>query len=113
MLRVSRSLKRGNFTPFLSCFCSTQWNKIEHRLFCHITQNWRGNPLVSHQVIIQLIAATTTKAGLKVRAEIDPNPYPAGIIVKDAELAAVNLSRHRFHGEWNYTIAPKTLSLEQ
>jgi hypothetical protein len=67
----------------------------------------------SHQVIIQLIAATTTKAGLKVRAEIDPNPYPAGIIVKDAELAAVNLSRHRFHGEWNYTIAPKTLSLEQ
>ena len=92
---------------------TSKWNKIEHRLFSFITQNWRGKPLISHQVIIQLIAATTTKAGLKVRAEIDPNPYPAGIIVKDAELAAVNLSRHRFHGEWNYTIAPKTLSLER
>jgi hypothetical protein len=64
-------------------------------------------------VIVQLIAATTTKAGLKVRAEIDPNPYPAGITVKDAELTAIQLSRHDFHGEWNYTIAPKSLSLER
>ena len=92
---------------------TSKWNKIEHRLFSFITQNWRGKPLISHQVIVQLIAATTTKAGLTVRAEIDPNPYQAGIIVKDAALAAVNLSRHRFHGEWNYTIAPKTLSLER
>jgi transposase len=92
---------------------TSKWNKIEHRLFSFITQNWRGKPLISHQVIVQLIAATTTKAGLKVRAEIDPNPYQAGIIVKDAELAAVNLSPHRFHGEWNYTIAPKTLTLER
>jgi transposase len=92
---------------------TSKWNKIEHRLFSFITQNWRGKPLISHQIIVQLIAATTTTAGLKVRAEIDPNPYPAGIVVTDAELAAVNLSPHRFHGEWNYTIAPKTLSLER
>jgi hypothetical protein len=92
---------------------TSKWNKIEHRLFSFITQNWRGKPLVSHQVIVQLIAATTTKAGLKVRAEIDHNSYPSGIVVKNAELAAVNLTRHDFHGEWNYTIAPKSLSLER
>jgi transposase len=85
---------------------TSKWNKIEHRLFSFITQNWRGKPLISHQVIVQLIAATTTKNGLDVRAEIDPNTYEAGIVVKDVELAAINLSRHDFHGEWNYTIAP-------
>lgn len=82
----------------------------QHRLFSFITQNWRGKPLISHQVIVQLIAATTTKNGLDVRAEIDPNSYEAGIVVNDAELAAVNITRHEFHGEWNYTIAPKALS---
>lgn len=92
---------------------TSKWNKIEHRLFSFITQNWRGKPLISHQVIVQLIAATTTKAGLKVHAEIDPNSYPAGVKVKDTELAAVNLNRHDFHGEWNYTIAPKALSLQR
>jgi transposase len=92
---------------------TSKWNKIEHRLFSFITQNWRGKPLVSHRVIVQLIAATTTIAGLKVHAEIDPNPYPAGIKVAEAELATVNLSRHDFHGEWNYTITPKALSLER
>ena len=86
---------------------TSKWNKIEHRLFSFITQNWRGKPLVSHQVIVQLIAATTTKTGLKVRCEIDPNSYPAGIKVADAELANINLQRHDFHGEWNYTISPR------
>jgi len=85
---------------------TSKWNKIEHRLFSFITGNWRGKPLVSHQVIVQLIAATTTKAGLKVRCELDPNSYPAGIKVSDAELQAVNLRRHDFHGEWNYTLSP-------
>lgn len=85
---------------------TSKWNKIEHRLFSFITQNWRGKPLVSHQVIVQLIAATTTKAGLTVRCELDPNSYPAGIKVADAELATVNLQRHDFHGEWNYTEPP-------
>jgi transposase len=92
---------------------TSKWNKIEHRLFSFITQNWRGKPLVSHRVIVQLIAATTTTAGLKVHAEIDPNRYPAGVKVSDADLATVNLTRHDFHGEWNYTIGPKTLSLER
>ena len=82
---------------------TSKWNKIEHRLFSFITGNWRGKPLVSHQVIVELIAATTTEAGLKVRCQLDPNTYPAGIKVSDAELEAVNLTRHDFHGEWNYT----------
>jgi hypothetical protein len=86
---------------------TSKWNKIEHRLFSFITQNWRGKPLISHQVIVQLIAATTTKTGLKVRCELDPNTYLAGIKVADAELASVNLRRHDFHGEWNYTISPR------
>jgi hypothetical protein len=89
---------------------TSKWNKIEHRLFSFITGNWRGKPLVSHQVIIELIAATTTDAGLKVRCQLDPNSYPAGIKVSDAELDVVNLSRHDFHGDWNYTISPKLLA---
>jgi hypothetical protein len=86
---------------------TSKWNKIEHRLFSFITQNWRGRPLVSHAVIVQLIAATTTKTGLKVHCEIDPNTYPAGIKVSDAEIACINLHRHDFHGDWNYTIIPE------
>jgi hypothetical protein len=85
---------------------TSKWNKIEHRLFSFITQNWRGRPLVSHAVIVQLIAATTTKAGLKVHSEIDPNTYPAGVKVADAEMTGINLCRHHFHGDWNYTIIP-------
>ncbi len=77
---------------------TSKWSKIEHRLFSFITQSWRGKPLVSHQVIVQLIAATTTKAGLKVRCELDPSSYPAGIQVADVDLASVNLQRHDFHG---------------
>ena len=85
---------------------TSKWNKIEHRLFSFITINWRGKPLRSYRTIVQLIAATTTQAGLTVRAELDENKYPKGIKVSDAQLAAVNLSRHAFHGDWNYTIAP-------
>jgi Rhodopirellula transposase DDE domain len=86
---------------------TSKWNKIEHRLFSFITINWRGKPLRTFRTIVQLIAATTTEAGLKVRAELDENKYPKGIKVSDAQLAAVNLSRHAFHGDWNYAIAPR------
>lgn len=92
---------------------TSKWNRIEHRLFSFITCNWRGKPLVSHQVIVQLIAATTTKTGLKVRCELDRNAYPAGVKVSDAEIEAVKLTRHDFHGEWNYTISPKAPTLER
>ena len=92
---------------------TSKWNKIEHRLFSFITSNWRGKPLISHQVIVQLIGATTTKAGLKVRCQLDPMTYPAGIKVSDDELAAVNITRHDFHGEWNYTISPKARALQR
>jgi hypothetical protein len=89
---------------------TSKWNKIEHRLFSFITGNWRGKPLVSHAVIVQLIGATTTTTGLKVRCELDPNAYPAGIKVTDEELAALNIARHDFHGEWNYTVHPNASS---
>jgi transposase len=85
---------------------TSKWNKIEHRLFSFISINWRGKPLRSYRAIVQLIAATTTDAGLKVRAELDANKYPKGVKINDAQLAAVNLTPHAFHGEWNYTIAP-------
>jgi hypothetical protein len=86
---------------------TSKWNKIEHRLFSFITINWRGKPLRSYRTIVQLIAATTTGTGLRVRAELDENKYPKGIKVSDAQLASVNLSLHSFHGDWNYTIAPR------
>ena len=85
---------------------TSKWNKIEHRMFSHITRNWRGRPLVSHEVIIKLIANTTTKAGLKIRAGLDVGIYPTGITVTDEELAALNLKRANFHGEWNYKLLP-------
>jgi hypothetical protein len=85
---------------------TSKWNKIEHRMFCHITQNWRGRPLVSHEVIINLIANTTTQAGLKIRAELDRGIYPVGVKVTDAELGELNLKLAKFHGDWNYTLLP-------
>jgi hypothetical protein len=85
---------------------TSKWNKIEHRLFSFITQNWRGKPLVSHEVIVNLIAQTKTDAGLTVHAELDASEYPLGRKVTDGELAEVNIHRHDFHGDWNYTIAP-------
>ena len=86
---------------------TSKWNKIEHRLFSFITINWRGKPLLSYRTIVQLIAATTTDAGLKVRAILDENKYPKGVKVTDAQLAAVNLTPHDFNGEWNYTLSPR------
>ena len=86
---------------------TSKWNKIEHRLFCHITQNWRGRPLTSRTAVVELIAATTTKTGLTVRCELDENTYAKGVKVSDAEMAALNISGDAFHPEWNYTIAPR------
>ena len=85
---------------------TSKWNKIEHRLFSFISQNWRAKPLVSYKAMVQLIAATTTKTGLTVHCELDQNRYPKGIIVSDAEMASINITRADFHGEWNYTISP-------
>ncbi len=88
---------------------TSKWNKIEHRLFSFISQNWRGKPLVSHQVIVNLIAATRTKTGLRVRAEVDPGKYPKGVKVSDKELASIRIERDKFHGEWNYAILPRSV----
>ena len=87
---------------------TSKWNKIEHRLFCHITQNWRGRPLTSRLAIVELIAATTTKTGLTVRCELDENSYAKGVKVSDDEIAALNITPDAFHPEWNYTIAPRS-----
>ncbi len=87
---------------------TSKWNKIEHRLFSFISQNWRGKPPVSHQVIVNLIAATTTRTGLRVRAELDPGKYPQGIKVSRKAVNEIRLERDTFHGEWNYTILPRT-----
>jgi Rhodopirellula transposase. len=86
---------------------TSKWNRIEHRLFSFITQNWRGKPLISHEVIVNLIAATTTKKGLKVRCQLDTGSYPKGIKVSKEEISQVNIRREEFHGEWNYLIIPQ------
>jgi hypothetical protein len=91
---------------------TSKWNKIEHRMFCHITQNWRGRPLVSREVIVNLIANTTTQQGLRIQAALDTNAYPTQIKVSDAELAAVCQIPASFHGEWNYTILPINRSVD-
>jgi hypothetical protein len=85
---------------------TSKWNRIEHRLFAYIAQNWRGKPLVSHQVIVELIGNTTTETGLKVCCEIDGNLYPKGVKVSDQEMAELNLKGNAFHPEWNYIISP-------
>ena len=85
---------------------TSKWNKIEHRLFSFITQNWRGRPLVSHEVIVNLIAATTTKTGLQVKSQLDTRKYPKGVKVSKKEFASIRLRPDTFHGEWNYTIEP-------
>src|SRR5947199_115646 len=86
---------------------TSKWNKIEHRMFCHITQNWCGRPLLSRAVVVNLIGNTTTEAGLRIQAALDSNAYEKGIEVSDEELAAVRLKKDKFHGDWNYTISPK------
>ncbi len=99
--RLRMSIRVCHFPPGTS-----KWNKIEHRMFCHITQNWRGRPLISHEIIVNLIANTATRQGLKIQAELDQSPYPTGTKVSNAELQRVQLKPHKFHGEWNYTIQP-------
>jgi len=86
---------------------TSKWNKIEHRLFSFITQNWRGRPLVSRQTIVNLVASTTTRTGLVVKAALDTNQYMLKIKVSDEDIAALKLTRHAFHGEWNYTLKPR------
>ncbi|MBW5249269.1 ISAzo13 family transposase [Streptomyces sp. P01-B04] len=88
---------------------TSKWNKIEHRLFSHITMNWRGRPLTSHEVMIQTIAATTSRTGLTVQAELDSGEYPTGIRISDDEIATLPITRHRFHGDWNYTLHPQQM----
>ncbi len=85
---------------------TSKWNKIEHRLFSYISMNWRGQPLISHDVIVSLIAGTTTKTGLKVHAELDDSLYPSGIKISDSEFEKIHITRNEFHGEWNYRIDP-------
>ena len=86
---------------------TSKWNKIEHRMFSHITKNWRGKPLESHEVIVNLIGNTTTKTGLRIQAELDSRTYPKGIAVPDEEMAGLNMEKSAFHGEWNYSIFPR------
>jgi transposase len=86
---------------------TSKWNKIEHRLFSYISMNWRGQPLISHEVVVELIGATTTHSGLRVEAQLDTNAYPTKIKVSDEEMAALHITPHAFHGEWNYTIKHK------
>jgi hypothetical protein len=87
---------------------TSKWNKIEHRLFSQISMNWRGRPLLSHQTVVNLIAATKTRSGLKVRAALDRNSYPLGVDVTDSEMRNLDLRPHDFHGNWNYTIASRS-----
>jgi transposase len=86
---------------------TSKWNKIEHRLFSHTSMNWRGRPLESHETVVQLIAATTTRTGLAVQAELDDRAYPKGTKISDEQMASLPLTRHDFHGEWNYTLHPE------
>ncbi len=106
--------KLSNETNLTICVChfppgTSKWNKIEHRLFSFISQNWRGKPLISHEVIINLIASTTTSKGLKVKSRLDNGEYQKGIKITDKELKEVNIYKEKFHGEWNYKIIPKNI----
>jgi hypothetical protein len=93
----------GPFPPGTS-----KWNKIEHRMFCQITPNWRGRPLVSHEVVVNLIGSTTTETGLEIRAELDSTSDPTATKVSAEELSRVRIERAKFHGEWNYTVLPRS-----
>jgi len=86
---------------------TSKWNKIEHRMFCHITENWRGRPLVSREVAVNLIGHTTTKTGLAIRSELDEGSYPTGRAVSDEQMGGLSIRRDKFHGEWNYTLLPR------
>ncbi len=107
--RLERELPGGICTHVISApWQGTQWNKIEHRLFCHITQNWRGKPLTSRLAVVELIAATTTKTGLAVSCELDENSYAKAIRVTDQDMATLNVETDPGHPEWNYIIKPDT-----
>ncbi len=107
--RLERELPGGVCTHDVNApWQGTQWNKIEHRMFCHITQTWRGKPLVSRLAIVDLIAATTTKTGLTVRCELDEGSYPKAIRVTDEQMATLNIATDTWHPEWNYTISPRS-----
>jgi Rhodopirellula transposase DDE domain len=86
---------------------TSKWNKIEHRMFCHITENWRGRPLVSREVVVNLIGHTTTKTGLAIRSELDEGSYPTGRVVSEEQMEGLSIRRDKFHGEWNYTLLPR------
>ena len=86
---------------------TSKWNKIEHRMFCHITENWRGRPLVSRAVVVNLIGSTKTRTGLRINAELDTSTYKTGLKVTDEEFATIKIKKAKFHGEWNYTISPR------
>lgn len=108
-VELQRFADRSGLTISVSHFPpgTSKWNKIEHRLFCHITENWRGRPLVDHETVVQLIGSVRTSTGLTVTARLDRRPYPAGVKVPAAELESVCLTPADFHGEWNYTIKPR------
>jgi hypothetical protein len=99
------SIRVSHFPPGTS-----KWNKIEHRLFCHITLNWRGKPLRSFETIVDLIGTTSTAAGLRVRARLDKRKYRTGIEITKAQMSALALRPHQFHGEWNYNLQPRNLN---
>jgi hypothetical protein len=106
--RLERELPGGVCTHDICApWQGTQWNRIEHKLFAFISMNWRAKPLVSYLAIIQLIASTTTKTGLTVTCQLDANAYEKGIKVTDDEMESLSVKPHSFHGEWNYTIAPR------
>lgn len=99
---VGKPIEVCHFPPGTS-----KWNKIEQRVFCHITSNWRGQPLETHQIVVELIGSTRTKPGLVVKARLDANTYQKGRKVTEVELQSVNITPSRFHGEWNYVVSPR------
>jgi len=105
---LQRFATRTGLTIAVSHFppSTSKWNKIEHRLFCHITENWRGRPLVDHETVVQLIGSVRTKTGLVVKAKLDTREYPIGVEVSDDEMEGLNIDRDRFHGDWNYSLSP-------
>jgi len=107
-LELQRFADRSGLAISVSHFPpgTSKWNKIEHRLFCHITENWRGRPLVDHETVVQLIGSVRTSTGLKVKAKIDTRQYPTGIKVSNAEMDSLCITHEVFHGEWNYTLHP-------
>jgi hypothetical protein len=100
--RTGLTISVSHFPPGTS-----KWNKIEHRLFCHITENWRGRPLVDHETVVQLIGSVRTTTGLTVRAQLDTRAYPTGVRVPDAEMDTLRITHADFHGDWNYTLHPR------